>query len=313
MFALRTVTIAAALSVLALSGAGWVAQPQAPVRTAADLAESFQGVKTFTKPSRDSTMGFTFPAEISEIVVRGGSPVRKGDVLVRANDLEARSQRDLQKSVAESELDVRRAQVAVDQAQVEFDAQEALRKSGGGSQVDYDRARTLLAARQVELEIAELNRVQQGLQLEFRQAQLDRFTLRAPFDGRVDTIVADVGEVKRDSDPVIRVVATNPVWIDAFAPTIETLERRLKPGDRAWVLLDLPGEPKVYVGRVLELAADADPSSGQRRVRVELPNPDDWPAGLTAWVRFAEPTGDWAPRIVAIRGEADAPPGGANR
>lgn len=313
MFALRTVMIAAGSVALALSAAGWVAQPvEDPVRTAGDLAESFRGVKTFTKPSRDSTMGFTFPAEIAEIVVRGGSAVSKGDVLVRANDLEARSQRDLQKVVAESELDVRRAQVAVDQAQVEFDAQDALRKGGGGSQVDHDRARTLLAARKVDLEIAELNRVQQNLQLEFRQAQLDRFTLRAPFDGRVDTIVADVGEVKRDSDPVIRVVATDPVWIDAFAPTIETLTRRLKPGDRAWVLLDLPGPPKVYVGRVLELAADADPSSGQRRVRVELPNPDDWPAGLTAWVRFSEPTGDWAPRIVALQGGTDAP-GGAER
>jgi RND family efflux transporter MFP subunit len=310
MFASRTVWSAAGAAALGLSGAlgsaGNGRQPDESSRPASEVAASFAGIKAIARPSRDSTMGFTFPAEIAEVLVRGGAVVRKGDVLVRANDLEARAQRDLAQVVAGSDLEVRRARVAVEQAQVEFEAQEALRKGGGGSQVDYDRARTLLEARRVDEAISELNRVQQRLNLDLRQAQLDRFTLRAPFDGRVDHVLTDVGEVKRDSDPVVRVVDTDPLWIDAFTPTLETLTRHLRPGDRAWVLLDLPGPARVYVGQVVELAAEADASASERRVRVELPNPEDWPAGLTAWVRFSEPAGEWRSRIVAPGGVAPA-------
>jgi RND family efflux transporter MFP subunit len=303
MFVRRSVFAVAVVLALELSAAGLVPSGGRVVQPAGepaarDLAEGFEGVKSIARPSRDSTMGFSFPAEIAEVVVRGGQTVRKGDALIRANDAEARAQRDLQRIIAESELDVQRAQVAVDQAKVEFDAQTDLKTGGGGSKVDYDRARTLLDARRVELDIARLNREQQVIQLRFREAQLERFTLRAPFDGRVDVVQTDVGEVKKDSEPVVRVVNTDPLWIDAFVPTFDTLTLGLSPGAKAWVLMDLPGAARVHVGTVVELAPVADSASDSRRVRVELPNPGDWPGGVTAWVRFTEPTGVWAPRIV---------------
>jgi RND family efflux transporter MFP subunit len=312
---------AAAASSLALSAlVGFAAAPHGPVvefvlvqpgaeRTAREAASSFGGVKAISRPSRDSTMGFAFPAEVAEVVTRGGASVKKGDVLLRARDDEATAQRDLQKLVADSDLDIQRAQVALDQAQVEYTAQVDLQKQGGGQKVELDRARTTLDARKVELEIAKLNRDQQVLTLKFRQAQLERFTLLAPFDGRVDLVQADVGEVKKDSEPVIRVVNTNPLWIDVNAPTLETLA--VTVGAPAWVLMDLPGEPKVNVGKVVELAADADSASGTRRVRVELPNPEDWPSGLNAWVRLTRPTGDWAGRIVRGEGGAGLQPVGS--
>ena len=307
---------AAAAASLALSalGSGWTAAPRrlpdqrgqdaghSDQPTAREAAESFGGAKAPSRPSRDSTMGFAFPAEVAEVLARGGASVKKGDVLIRARDEEARAQRDLQKLVADSDLDIQRAQVALDQAQVEYTAQVDLQKQGGGQKVELDRARTTLDARKVELEIAKLNREQQVIQLHFRESQLERYTITAPFDGRVDLVQADVGEVKKDSEPVIRVVNTEPLWIDAGTPTLETLG--VKIGAPAWVLLDLPGEAKVYLGKVVELAADADSASGTRRVRVELPNPHDWPSGLNTWVRLTEPTGDWAGRIVMNVGGA---------
>lgn len=298
---------AAAVASLALSALVGAGRPSGqPERTAREAEVDFGGVKAPSLPSRDSTMGFAFPAEVAEVVVRGGASVKQGDILVRARDEEARAQRDLQKLVADSDLDVQRAQVAVDQAQVEFDAQVDLRNRGAGQKVELDRARTTLDARKVELEIARLNREQQVLTLRFREAQLQRYTILAPFDGRVDRVQADVGEVKRDSEPVIRVVDTDPLWIDANAPTLQTLG--LRPGDPAWVLLDLPGAARVYVGKIIELGADADSASNSRRVRVELPNPKDWPSGLNTWVRLTEPTGPWASRIVrnAAEGGAEA-------
>jgi len=258
----------------------------------------FGGEKAVTRSSRDATLAFPFPAEIAEIVARGGQPVKKGDLILRARDEEYRYQRDLQKLLADSDLDVQKAQAALDQAKVELDGQTELRdKKMGGSKLEYDRARTTYVVKVVELEIAKNQLEQQKIQLKFREAQLDRNSLRAPFDGRVAEVVVDVGDVKKDSDRVARVVSVNPLWIDVPTPTAQTITLNLKNGDPAWVVLDIPGDAVVGRGKVIEVAAEADPASNTRRVRVELPNPNEHPAGLTAWVRFQPPTGKWAERL----------------
>jgi multidrug efflux pump subunit AcrA (membrane-fusion protein) len=289
------------------------AQPEPPRGVTPAAAASFGGEKSVTRPSRDSTLSYTFPVEIAEIVARGGAKVKKGDLLVKGRDDEYRYQRDLQKLQAESDLDIQKAQAALEQAQIEYDAQVELRDlKKGGNKLQFDQARTVLAVRKVELALAQRDHTQQIAQLGFRQAQLDRLALTAPFDGQVDTVSVEVGEVKRETEPVIRVVATDKLWIDVNTPIAQTLNLALKAGDRAWVLMDTPGggEPKVYMGKVIEVAADANFEAGLRRVRVELDNPADWPSGLTSWVRFTAPTGEWAPRVVDRVAVAPAP--GAN-
>ena len=279
-------------------GFGRYAQPEVKAKSVASLAESFGGEKFVTRACRDATLSFAFPAEVGEIVVQGGQKVKKGDVLILARDEDIRFQRDHAKLVAESDLDIQKAQAGVDLATVEYEAQKELRDRKSGSKIDLDRAVATLKARTVDLEIAKYERKQHAVELQIRQAQLDRLTIKAPFDGRVDEVIVDLGQVKKDSEPVIRIVDTDPLWIDVPTPTGQTLTLGLKPGDKAWVLLDLPGDPTVYMAKVIEVGAAADPASNTRRVRVELINPNDWPSGLTAWVRFTPPPGDWAAKVI---------------
>lgn len=276
-----------------------LAQP--PAKPAPNLAE-FGGEKAVTRSSRDSTLAFPFPAEVAEILIRGGQPVKKGDLIIRARDEEYRYQRDLQKLVAESDLDVQKAQAACDQAKVELDAQEQAKAKGGGNKIDIDRARTAWEVKKAELEIAKLEHQQQALQLKYRDAQLERNFLRAPFDGRVDEVYIDVGEVKRETEKIVRVVSVNPLWIDVPTPTATTLNLNLKPGDPAWTVLATPGDPIVLKGKIIELGAEADAASEKRRVRVEVTNPKEIPAGMTCWVRFVPPKGDWAARLAEAPG-----------
>ncbi|MFM9996947.1 MAG: efflux RND transporter periplasmic adaptor subunit [Phycisphaerales bacterium] len=302
---MKTWTASVLLTVAACSGA--VAQPSA--ESAAAIAPSFGGEKIDARPSRDSTLGFTFPAEVMEVFVKGGERVRKGQPLVRAFDLEYRYQRDTQKIIAESDLDVQRAQAQLDGAQVELDSIEQIMREtpGGGSKVEHDRAKVTVLIRKVELGIAVLQQNQAKVQLAFREAQVDRFTIKAPFDGEIDQVGVDLGMVKKDGEPVLRIVNTDPLWLDVPTPTAQTLMLKLKPGDPAWVLPDLPGPARVFVGKIIELGATADPRANTRRVRVEIANPEKWPSGLWCWTRFTPPTGDWTPRIVA----GDQPAGGA--
>ncbi len=269
-----------------------------PPATPAPIA-GYGGIKAPVRASRDATLSFSFPGEIAKVLVIGGQRVKQGELLVQGRDEEAVAQRDLQKSQAESDLDVQKAQTGVDQAQVEFDSWQKMDLKIGGNKLEYERARTALAARKVELEIAKLQRVQAVIQLKLRQAQLDRFAMYAPFSGIVDEVKVEVGEVKKETEPVLKIVATDPLWMDVNTATDQTITLGLKPGDKAWVVLDVPGEPTVYVGKVIEVGAEADFAGKTRRVRVELANSNDWPAGIAAWVRFTPPEGEWARRVVA--------------
>jgi multidrug efflux system membrane fusion protein len=295
MNALALLAIASGLAA-ALPGLARVQPPAAPAKAAPTIAE-FGGEKAVTRSSRDATLAFPFPAEVAEILIRGGQPVKKGDLIIRARDEEFRYQRDLQKLTAESDLDIQKAQAACDQAKVELDAQEQAKVKGGGNKIDIDRARTTWEVKKAELAIARLEHQQQGIQLKYKEAQLERNFLRAPFDGRVDEVYVDVGEVKKDSDKITRVVCVDPLWIDVPTPTSQTITLGLKPGDPAWTVLAVPGDSVVLKGKIIELGAEADAASDRRRVRVEVPNPKEIPAGMTCWVRFEPPKGDWAARL----------------
>ena len=285
------ITIAAVSSMVVRAQQGQAPAPKPP-----SIVE-FGGEKSVTRPSRDATLAFPFPAEVAEIVARGGQPVKKGDLIIRSRDEEDLYQRDLQKLNADSELDIQKAQATLDQAEVEYRGNLDAKAKGGGSKIDIDRAKTTVDLKKVELEIARLQHVQAAVQLKYRQAQLDRNSLKAPFDGRVDEVFVDIGEVKKDSERIARIVSVNPLWIDVPTPTALTITLGLKPGDPAWVVLDLPGDAAVAQGRVIEVGAEADAASDRRRIRVELPNPKEHPSGLTAWVRFEPPKGEWASRL----------------
>ncbi len=297
-------TLLALSSAAILAGLGPTQPEKAPAPALSP--SSFGGEKFITRPSRDSVLGFSFPAEISEILVTGGQKVKKGDVLLRARDEDIRAQRDLAKLITEVDLDVQKAQYGVNLAQVEFDAQVKLKDKVADNKIEFERAKATLDARKVDLEIAKHERKQQAIQLTIRQSQLDRLTILAPFDGLIDDVIVDIGQVKRETDPVLRIVNIDTLWIDVPTPTSQTITLALKPGDKAWVLLDLPGESKVWTAKVIEVGAAADPASNTRRVRVELTNPSQWPSGMTAWVRFTPPQGEWASRIVEPTKQAAA-------
>lgn len=297
VFACPIALLVCAAGVASGSGFARYEQPEGRPR-GTSFADSFGGEKFVTRASRDATLSFTFPAEVAEILVLGGQKVSRGDPLIKARDEDVRLQRDHAKQVAESDLDIQKAQAGADLAEVEYDAQKELRDKRGGSLIDLKRSEAMLKARNVDLEIAKYEKRQHATELMIRQAQLDRLTIKAPFDGRIDEVMVDVGQVKRETEPALRIVNTDPLWVDVPAPTGQTITLGLKPGDKAWVLLDLPGDPAVYLGKVIEVAAAADAASNTRRVRVELSNPNDWPSGMTAWVRFTAPQGDWAAKVV---------------
>ncbi|MEL7473060.1 MAG: efflux RND transporter periplasmic adaptor subunit [Planctomycetota bacterium] len=269
--------------------------------------QSFDGIKCVTRPSRDSVLGFSLPTQIAEVAVAGGERVTQGQLLIRGDDEEDIALLETQRIRADTDLPVQRAVKQAALAETEWQSAQTAFQRGGMNQLEYDRARLAAETTQIDVGIAKNTLAQDRAQIVRFEARVRRLRLVAPFDGVVDNVVVDVGQSVSESDQVVRVVNIDPLWIDVPTPTAQTIELELAKGDAAWIAMDLPGEPRVVAGTIVEVSPVADAASGTRRIRVEAPNPEQIVAGVTAYVRFTEPTEAWRARIAArVPGGADA-------
>ncbi len=286
-------------SALAVSAGGIGAeQPPASQGLTPAMIADFGGEKHITRPSLDATMGFSVPTRVTQVLVRVGEEVKEGQLMLRGEDAEEAVFVKLQELRAETDLPVQKAAKAAELAKLEYEGLLEAKSKGAGSPLELGRAKLTWEGAEIDLETAKISQQQEVLQVERFRARLDKLQLKAPFSGKVDSISADVGQSVSENDKVVRVVSIDPLRVDVPTPTSMTLELGLKEGDPAWVLMDLPGEARVRAGKVVGLGAVADSASATRSVRVEVPNPEGVIAGLTAWVRFREPSGPWKDRIV---------------
>lgn len=286
----RRVTMKMALLAMAAVTTGLVgAQPAGNGNP--PMPETF-GIKAVTRPSQDAVMGFSFPTSVLEILVRDGDTVKAGQPLVRADDREAAASVELQTIRANSTLDVDAEEKALELAEVELKANEQAFEGGGGSTLELDRARLAAQTAKLRVEASQQRLREQQIQLRQLEVNLGKHTVQAPFDGVVETVVVTVGDSIRESDPVVRVVSVNPLWIDVATPTAVTMG--LEAGDPAWCLVRIGEEARLLPATIEGISPVADSVTGARRVRVQAANPEGLPAGLTAYVRFDEPGDEWA-------------------
>ncbi len=279
-----------------------------PVSSARGLDPSiiaaFSTIKAVTRPSRDAVMGFTVPTKITDIVVRGGQEVAKGQVIVQGDEAEDRALLRLQKVRAETDLPVARARKQMELAETEYRIQQEVRSGGGSSDQQLERARLAFEVAKIDVSKAQMEQTQEVIQVDRLESRVQKFRIEAPFDGIVDNVMLDVGHSASENDKVVRVVNVDHLWIDAPAPTQDPVTLSLKVGDAAWVLFDMAGAPIVREGKVIEAAPTADAASRTRRVRVEVANPKGGErllAGEPAYVRFTSPTEEFVKMVEAAK------------
>lgn len=272
--------------------------PQAAIPTSgpseSDI-KSFDGIKAVTRPSRDAIMGFSASTRVTELLVAGGQTVTKGQLLIRGDDAEDAIVVKLQELRAGTDLPVQKAKKAAELAKLEYERYKEAQAKGSASPTEVDRARVSWEGAEIDVGQADVTQQQEVVQVDRLKARVDKLRIVAPFNGVVDQISVDLGQTVSESDKIVRVVNVDPLWIDVPVPTGRTLD--LQSDSKCWVLMDLPGQTSVRQGKVIEVSAVADAASGTRRVRVALPNPSKTVAGVTAYVRFSEPTEAWSKKV----------------
>jgi len=232
----------------------------------------------------DLRLGFTVPGRVTEVLVEPGQHVEAGQALARLDDRETLTQVEVYTLRAESDLEIQAAEAELGLAQnEEARIRDAFNKSAAGV-FEVERAALESRRRKMSVELARQRREEALAQLALARIRHEQNTLRAPIAGKVEQVLIASGEMVEALKPILRLVVTDPLRIEAAVPTSTTLG--LEPGDRAVVRLVLPEEDEPLAGRVVHIAQVADPASDTRIVRIEAANPRGLPAGCRVLVEF---------------------------
>lgn len=217
----------------------------------------------------EATLSFKIGGMVSEIPVRAGEKVRRGQLLARLNPIEIDAQ-------------VAQARSAVAKAGRDAERVSRLQAERAATLEQLQNARTSLEVAEARLEVAEFNR---------------RFaSIEAPADGRILRRQAEPGELVGPGQPILGFGDEAEGWIFR-AGIAERDARSLSPG--AAGTLVFRGPPSITLTAVLAQMAEAsDPAT--RTIEAEFTVaavPAILRSGAVGALRLARFSADTRPRV----------------
>lgn len=173
---------------------------------------------------------------VREVLVQDTQSVRRGDVLVRLDDTDARL------ALASAEARLAAAAADMQRAQIDLRRRDALGASGSVSQDELTAARNALNVASANLRIARAARDQ-------AQVDLERTIIRAPVDGVISRRQVQVGQRVQPGAMLMVVTPIQDVYVDANFK--ESQLARVRPGQSVTLVSELYGEHVEYEGRVV--------------------------------------------------------------
>lgn len=246
-------------------------------------------VEAIAQANRDLELSFTIAGRVSEILVDRGEQVELGQPLLRLDDRESVARLELLRLRAESDLEAKAAEAEWQMAVTDEKRIRSARSRDAAAEFEVERAELEALRRRLAFELFEQRQIEARHQLRQAEVQHDRYTLRSPGAGYIEEIMIEVGESADALRPVIRVVQTDPLVINAPTPLARSMS--LQVGDPVWAQFRLPGHDVPLEGTIVHIARVADSASVTRLVRIEVPNTDDLPAGSPVLVWYSPPEG----------------------
>jgi RND family efflux transporter MFP subunit len=242
------------------------------------------GIAAITNPSADVTLSFVLPGRIAEVHINEGDRVKAGKILVQQDDAADQAQLIQIKAQSEDTTQIEAAQASLDQKRVDLKKIEWVAKRGSATELEVEHAKLDVKIAELSLKVAEFEHKQSERKYKEAQIRVDNMGLKSPIDGRVEKVDVEVGESVKGLDDVVRVVKTDPLWIDVPVPLAEG--RTLKLGQNTKVTFP-DAEQTPVEGKVIYISTVADAASATLRTRIEVPNKLKRPAGEHVRVVFS--------------------------
>ncbi len=217
---------------------------------------------------------------VESIGFRPGAQVHQGDVLLRiyAGDLKAAlalAEQDL----ATSRASARESCLAADLAKRDLKRTLDLKDERIVSAEVLDRLQSQSESSTARCEAARANAERAQAAVDLARANLDKTVLRAPFDGVVADLKAELGEWVSPSPPALPIPPVfdiiDPRSIYVSAPLDEVDAGKVRPGQTARVTLD-PYPNRSFMGHVTRVAPYVQDIQEQNRtLEVEVDFADE--------------------------------------
>lgn len=215
-----------------------------PVTPEPKLADTFE-LPAVVEPNQVVTVAAEVAGRIEWIGPREGSPVQRGDLLMRLNT-----------DLLQAEFE--RSQAQAKNAQTEFERQQGLVKGGAAPTRELDQAATQLAVAQADLQEV--------------RARLQRTQIHAPAGGILNDLPVEQGEYVQGGTPVAQIVQTNIVKVAVHVPERDVAF--FSPGESVEILAAVKGCQQSFHGAITFISRVADDRTRSTRMEIKLPNPD---------------------------------------
>ena len=246
-------------------------------------------VAAISRPSADVTLSFVRPGRIAEVSVKEGDSVKPGELLVQQDA--AAEQALLRQIQAQSEdttqIEARKA--TLDQKRIDLKRFERAAERGSATDLEVDHARLDVLIAELSLRVARFQHEQDIRKYNEAKLRVANLGLKSPIAGRVERVHVETGESVRPLAEVVRVVRTNPLWIDVQVPLAKAKILKRRGAAR----VRFPGSAEMSVqGRIIYVSTVADAASATLRARIEVPNDAERPAGEHVTVSLGDSEGD---------------------
>jgi RND family efflux transporter MFP subunit len=204
----RGLWIGLAIAVLAVAGGGWywtTRAQAATVKTAAvearsDGAAGIPGAvlnaSGYVTARRRATVSSKVTGKVVEVNVEEGTTVRRGQVLARLDDAQARAALALAESqLASAQRGMTETEVRLREAELTVKRRRQLAKEGVIGQADLDTAEAEADSLRARIEVAKQEVEVAERLVTIRQTDLTDMVVRAPFDGVAISKDAQPGEM----------------------------------------------------------------------------------------------------------------------
>jgi RND family efflux transporter MFP subunit len=235
----------------------------------------------------DSAVGFEVAGTIDHMPARVGTPVNKGDILASLNAERRRA------VLAAAEAELARVDAELELAKLRRQRLADLEAKGLAAKQSFDEARLseqALAASQKAIRARRLS----------AQLDIDKSTLRAPFDGVVASRLVQEGAVVNAGTPVLRLVAASGYEAHIGVPT--QLRDQLIVGDL--YSLELGGQR--FSAPLRAIRADLDTTTLTVGAVFALPDTVEAVAGESVALALDEQInepGGWLPLTALLEGD----------
>lgn len=225
---------------------------------------------------------------VTELAVREGQRVKKGELVAQIDDQVARlaadaaqSQYDIARAKAANDVRLRFSKKALEVAQAELrrstESIERFAKSVSQSQLDVERLtveKNQLEAEQAQHEhqVALLELKAQAHELTAARALVERRKIVAPFDGVVVQVYVRRGEWVEPGQQSVRIVHVDRLKAEGFMPS-EQASPELA-GKPVTLRLNEAATETAAAGTIVFVSPEVDPITGQVRVWAEIDNRD---------------------------------------